>query len=151
MGNALTLGGYRIPGWLLIVYAILFTLLGWSASGIWAAYRYPPPSAVSAESSATLPAPALAPAALSPHVCIDGELAPLRYSAHVYADEPRRRSVTFNGQRYLEGDRLPCGEVVAQIQPSLVILERGERVIILDALEDWIGSAPNRENVNERE
>jgi general secretion pathway protein B len=148
MDASSALSGYRIPGWLLIVYAALFTLLGWSVSGIWAAYRYPPspsPTAL-AKPSTIVPSRILTADAVKLPTCLVGELTPLRYDAHVYADDPHHRSVMFSGQQYREGDRLPCGEIVAQIQPSLVILESGDRVVILDALEDWDGSVLDKED-----
>ncbi|WP_411754181.1 type II secretion system assembly factor GspB [Serratia sp. (in: enterobacteria)] len=127
-------GGYRLPHWLLVAYALLFLALGWLAADVWAGYH--PPSAC-----AVLPAPAKAVVEPEPIVatCEGNALPPLRYSAHVYAEDPQQRSITLNGQQYREGDNLACDAVVAQIQQSITILEQHGQVSILDALEDWPG------------
>lgn len=142
------LSGYRIPGWLLAVYAVLFTLLGWSGAGLWAAYRtHPVPRAAPVDFSAALMIPSAItdPARAAAPVCADGELMPLIYSAHVYADEPPRRSVTFNGRQYHEGDKLACGAEIVQIQQALAVLQIDGHTLWLDALEDWPGGPPRGE------
>ncbi len=137
-------GGYRLPHWLLAVYALLFMVLGWSGASIWAGY-HPPPVCAVLPSLPLLAAPS-PPAAVTQRpadVCQDNVLPPLRYSAHVYAEEPSQRSVTLNGQQYREEESLPCGAVVAQIQQDVTLLELHGRVVVLDALEDWPGGAPD--------
>lgn len=128
-------GGYRLPPWLLVAYALLFLALGWLAADVWAGYNAEPTCAV-------LPAPAKAVAEPPPPVaetCVGNALPPLRYSAHVYAEDPQQRSITLNGRQYREGDNLACDAVVAQIQQDITILEQHGQISVLDALEDWPG------------
>lgn len=128
-------GGYRLPSWLLVAYALLFLALGWLAADVWAGYHPAPACTV-------VPVPAKAAAEPLPPIaetCEGNELPPLRYSAHVYAEDPQQRSITLNGRQYREGDRLACDAVVAQIQQDVTILEQHGQVAVLDALEDWPG------------
>jgi general secretion pathway protein B len=128
-------GGYRLPPWLLVAYALLLLALGWLAGDVWAGYHPVPACTI-------LPAPAKAvaePAQLAAEICEGNVLPALRYSAHVYAEDPQQRSITLNGRQYREGDRLACDAVVAQIQQDITILEQHGQVSVLDALEDWPG------------
>lgn len=127
-------GGYRLPLWLLLAYALLFLTLGWLGAGVWADYHPAPVYAV-------LPTPTEAEVEPQPpvEICEDNALPSLRYSAHVYAEDPQQRSITLNGRQYREGDSLACGAVVAQIQQDITILEQHGQVSVLDALEDWPG------------
>lgn len=131
-------GGYRLPHWLLVAYALLFMLLGWFGAGVWAGYHPAPVCA------ALLPPPAkVAPSAPAVDICEGNILPPLHYSAHVYAADPTQRSITLNSRQYREGDPLPCDVVVAQIQQDVTVLEQHGRVVVLDALEDWPGGSPD--------
>lgn len=138
MDSSPPLSGYRLPAWLLVLYAVLLFALGWIASGVWDSWRSPKhevqdmPSGVTAGSGSAGSGDAV-PA------CQDDVLTPLRYSAHIWADAPAQRSVTLNGTQYREGDTLPCGEEVAQIEPTALVLESLGRRMRLDALWDWPG------------
>lgn len=131
-------GGYRLPPWLLVIYALLLLTLGWLAADVWAGYHPAPACAV-------LPETAKAVAEPQPVVesCEGDAMPALRYTAHVYAENPQQRSITLNGRQYREGDSLACGAVVAQIQQDVTILEQHGQVSVLDALEDWPGGELN--------
>lgn len=141
MGTSPPLSGYRIPAWLLAIYGVLFTALGWFGAGIWADYQTQPRSA-KPDFASVITIPAALMQQETPPPCAEGELMPLRYSAHVYADEPQRRSVTLNGRQYREGDTLTCGGEIVEIQQALTILRYDGRTVLLDALEDWPGGPP---------
>lgn len=135
------LSGFRIPAWLLALYAVLFFALGWIASGAWDSWRNPKVDIVQ---SSTLPAANREPITREVDttlVCDDNTLMTLRYSAHVWADDPEQRSVTLNGTQYREGDTLPCGEEVAAIEPTALVLESLGRRMRLNAMWDWPGGA----------
>lgn len=134
------LSGYRIPAWLLVLYAVLFFALGWIASGV--RERWSGPKADAVQSSASPAAHERATVHADPSlVCDDNTLITLRYSAHVWADAPEQRSVTLNGTQYREGDTLPCGEEVAMIEPTALVLESLGRRMRLNAMWDWTGGA----------
>lgn len=126
-------GGYRLPPWLLAVYALLLLTLGWLAADVWAGYHSAPACAIVPVHTVAEPPQPVA------EVCEGNTLPPLRYTAHVYAEDPQQRSITLNGRQYREGDSLACGAVVAQIQQDVTILEQHGQVSVLDALEDWPG------------
>ena len=67
------------------------------------------------------------------------ELPALHYSAHVYASEDEKRSITLNGQRYQEGDNSASNLIIEQIQQDVTIFNFNGEVFTLDALEDWPG------------
>ncbi|WP_025121670.1 MULTISPECIES: type II secretion system assembly factor GspB [unclassified Serratia (in: enterobacteria)] len=131
-------GGYRLPPWLLLTYALMFLTLGWLAADIWTGYHLSPACAILPEPSKTVaePQPVI-------ETCEDNVIPVLRYTAHVYAEDPQQRSITLNGRQYREGDSLVCGAVVAQIQQDVTILEQHGQVSVLDALEDWPGGELN--------
>jgi general secretion pathway protein B len=129
-------GGYRLPPWLLVAYALLFLALGWLAGDVWAGYHSAPASCPILPASAKAVAEPAQPVA---EICEGNVLPALRYSAHVYAEDPQQRSITLNGRQYREGDSLACDAVVAQIQQDITILEQHGQVSVLDALEDWPG------------
>ena len=133
-------GGYRLPPWLLVVYALLFMTLGWLAADVWTGYHAVPACAI-------LPEPPKEVAAPQSVVerCEGNAMPALRYTAHVYAEDPQQRSITLNGRQYREGDNLACGAVVAQIQQDVTILEQHGQVSVLDALEDWPGGELNEQ------
>lgn len=135
MENQLS-GGYRLPLWLLLSYAVLLLALGWLVGDVWAGYH---PTSTAA--CTVLPASAKAEKEPQPvaETCQGKALPALRYTAHVYAEDPSQRSITLNGRQYREGDSLACDAVVAQIQQDVTILEQHGQVSVLDALEDWPG------------
>ncbi|VEI72981.1 Uncharacterised protein [Serratia fonticola] len=119
--------GLFIPRYLLPVYALLLIAIGWFSGQHWRnneAFAAPAltqvvPSAVvktemprhtvtnadiETAHDENKPAQQVGPDnKVLPSLASD-ELAPLRYSAHVYASEDDKRSITLNGQRYQEGD-----------------------------------------------
>lgn len=141
MDSSPPLSGYRIPAWLLMLYAALLFALGWIASGVWERWRNPKTEAVQSspllaaarEQTMTEGGPGLD--------CHDNQLQALRYSAHVWADAHEQRSVTLNGKQYREGDTLPCGEEVAAIEPTALVLQSLGRRMRLNAMWDWPGGA----------
>ncbi|EPM0597985.1 type II secretion system assembly factor GspB [Klebsiella pneumoniae] len=122
----------QIPGWIIPLYAGLFIALGWFGGEQW---RHPAPPQ-------TLPLP-VAHAALLP-LTAAGEAAPktpppLRYSAHVYASLPEKRSIVLNGKAWTEGDSPLPNLVVEQIQQDVTIFSFNGTTFTLAALEDWPG------------
>ena len=87
-------------------------------------------------------AKASAPAA--PEVDSD-TLPPLRYSAHVYASRPEKRSIVLNGKAWTEGDSPLPNLVVEQIQQDVTIFSFNGTTFTLAALEDWPGGKIDEE------
>ncbi len=148
----------QIPGWIIPLYAGLFIALGWFGGEQW---RHPAPpqtlpllygacgaSAVNrrrgdrAKDAAAAAAKASAPAA--PEVDSD-TLPPLRYSAHVYASRPEKRSIVLNGKAWTEGDSPLPNLVVEQIQQDVTIFSFNGTTFTLAALEDWPGGKIDEE------
>ena len=126
----------QIPGWIIPLYAGLFIALGWFGGEQW---RHPSPPQ-------TLPLP-VAHAALLP-LTAAGETAPkppLRYSAHVYASRPEKRSIVLNGKAWTEGDSPLPNLVVEQIQQDVTIFSFNGTTFTLAALEDWPGGKIDEE------
>ncbi|MEQ9906083.1 type II secretion system assembly factor GspB [Pectobacterium aroidearum] len=164
------LAKYPMPGYLMVIYALLFIALGWFSHQRWGSPTSP--AVALAAQAATLPAaegqaPA-APAATPPqqeeaHVdapalpekrttlplpaISNGEVPPLTYSAHVYTSDEAKRSITLNGLQFREGDSPIEGLTIEQIQQDMTIFSVEGEVFILEALEDWPGG---KFNENER-
>lgn len=130
--------GYRIPAWLLAAYALLTFLLGWFSADARNAWREQAAHAapVNIATSAPKPVSVGSPPDLG---CDEKKLVALRYSAHVWADEPQQRSVTLNGRQYRQGDALACGEEIVDIEPEVLIIHAFGRYLRLHALTDWPG------------
>ncbi|MEH0835156.1 type II secretion system assembly factor GspB [Pectobacterium cacticida] len=167
------LTNYPMPGYLMVIYALLFIALGWFSHQRWgsATSSQPPtlsvqaatlptaPNAlvitpqppethaeapVSMEKKATLPLPAIS----------NDEIPALTYSAHVYTSDEAKRSITLNGQLFHEGDSPIEGLVIEQIQQDMTIFSVRGDAFILEALEDWPGGKFNeneRSAIEERE
>ncbi len=86
----------------------------------------------------TPPPAAKASAPAAPEVNSD-TLPPLRYSAHVYASRPEKRSIVLNGKAWTEGDSPLPNLVVEQIQQDVTIFSFNGTTFTLAALEDWPG------------
>lgn len=160
--------GLFIPGYLLPIYALLLVALGWFSGQFWRnneAHAAPvltqvaPPAAPQtaavkpAEAKAAIePAPVhnadkpvkpvvskpVAPKEVLPPLPSD-EVAPLKYSAHVYSTEDDERSITLNGQRYQEGESPAPNLTIEQIQQDATVFNFNGEVFTLIALEDWPG------------
>ncbi|WP_422529036.1 type II secretion system assembly factor GspB [Serratia fonticola] len=170
--NAHPAKGLFIPRYLLPVYALLLIAIGWFSGQHWRnneAFAAPAltqvvPSAVvktemprhtvtnaDRETVHDENKPAQQVGADNktlPSLASD-ELAPLRYSAHVYASEDDKRSITLNGQRYQEGDRPAPNLMIEQIQQDVTIFNFNGEVFTLDALEDWPGGKVDSESAAE--
>ncbi|MFP1920839.1 type II secretion system assembly factor GspB [Lonsdalea quercina] len=138
--------GYVIPGYLLVLYALLLFALGWLGHQRCQEFRQattPPPHTATAPPShaTTLPTASAAPMPAAPSAD-NGELPAFTYSAHVFTSEPERRSITLNNQRYREGDSPFGGVVIEQIQQDVTVFSVNGEPFILDALEDWPGGKP---------
>lgn len=72
-------------------------------------------------------------------------LPPLRYSAHVYASRPEKRSIVLNGKAWTEGDSPLPNLVVEQIQQDVTIFSFNGTTFTLAALEDWPGGKIDEE------
>lgn len=164
--------GLFIPRYLLPVYALLLIAIGWFSGQHWRsneAFAAPaltqavPSTAVKTVMSRDRNTNADIEAAhdenkpvqqagsdkkILPFLASD-ELAPLRYSAHVYASEDDKRSITLNGQRYQEGDSPAPNLTIEQIQQDVTIFNFNGDVFTLDALEDWPGGKVERESAAE--
>ncbi|MFJ5396186.1 type II secretion system assembly factor GspB [Pectobacterium parvum] len=163
------LARYPMPGYLMVIYALLFTALGWFSHQRWGSPASP--TTTLAAQAATLPvAEEQTPAALAapPHTSqthtdtptssekratlplpaiSNGEIPPLAYSAHVYTSDETKRSITLNGLQFREGDSPIEGLTLEQIQQDMTIFSVEGEVFILEALEDWPGG---KFNENER-
>ncbi|AHG18862.2 hypothetical protein Z042_03985 [Chania multitudinisentens RB-25] len=167
--------GLFIPGYLLPIYALLFIAFGWFAREHW--HNSPALDRPAAMLSQAVPS-AIAQTAPTPPAVVDpkvvnqpskdtavqentdkeippGELASdelpaLRYSAHVYASEDEKRSITLNGQRYHEGDSPAANLTIEQIQQDVTIFNFNGEVFTLDALEDWPGGKVDVANPSEK-
>ncbi|MFW5410038.1 type II secretion system assembly factor GspB [Pectobacterium brasiliense] len=163
------LARYPMPGYLMVIYALLFTALGWFSHQRWGSSASP--TTTLAAQAATLPAAEVqTPAALAatPHqeethtdtpapsekrttlplpAISNGEIPPLAYSAHVYTSDETKRSITLNGLQFREGDSPIEGLTIEQIQQDMTIFSVEGEVFILEALEDWPGG---KFNENER-
>lgn len=71
-------------------------------------------------------------------------LPPLRYSAHVYASLPEKRSIVLNGKAWSEGDSPLPNLVVEQIQQDVTILASTAQHLPA-ALDDWPGGKIDEE------
>ncbi|AWL53233.1 TPA: type II secretion system assembly factor GspB [Klebsiella pneumoniae] len=154
----------QIPGWIIPLYAGLFIALGWFGGEQWrhpappqtlplpvahaallpltaageAAPKTPPPAPKTPPPAAKASAPA------APEVDSD-TLPPLRYSAHVYASLPEKRSIVLNGKAWTEGDSPLPNLVVEQIQQDVTIFSFNGTTFTLAALEDWPGGKIDEE------
>ncbi len=72
-------------------------------------------------------------------------LPPLRYSAHVYASLPEKRSIVLNGKAWSEGDSPLPNLVVEQIQQDVTIFSFNGTTFTLAALDDWPGGKIDEE------
>ena len=70
---------------------------------------------------------------------------PLRYSAHVYASLPEKRSIVLNGKAWSEGDSPLPNLVVEQIQQDVTIFSFNGTTFTLAALDDWPGGKIDEE------
>ncbi|MEH2921085.1 type II secretion system assembly factor GspB [Samsonia erythrinae] len=152
---------YPVPGYLMIIYALLFIALGWFSHQRWGSAACAISSQIThasalptsgeqttSASALTLPeknAPEDTPAppekkAMLPLPAIrDGDIPPLTYSAHVYTSDEAKRSITLNGQQFHEGDVPVEGLIIEQIQHDMTIFSVEGEAFILEALEDWPG------------
>ncbi|MFC0228504.1 type II secretion system assembly factor GspB [Serratia aquatilis] len=165
--------GLFIPHYLLPVYALLFIAFGWFSSEHWRnnpqldhpvatiakvvpsavaqnhiAQVKPDAAAVANKETVEQNIPTVQPAPAE--TLASDELPALRYSAHVYASEDDKRSITLNGQRYREGDSPAPNLIIEQIQQDVTIFDFNGEVFTLDALEDWPGGKVDEENPSER-
>ncbi|TQI80015.1 general secretion pathway protein B [Serratia fonticola] len=161
--------GLFVPRYLLPVYALLLIAIGWFCGQHWRsneAFAAPTqtqtlPSAAAKATKATptaknagikpphdenKPAQPLGTEKQSPPSLASDELAPLRYSAHVYASEDDKRSITLNGHRYQEGDSPAPNLTIEQIQQDVTVFNFNGEVFTLDALEDWPGGKVDKES-----
>lgn len=161
------LARYPMPGYLMVIYALLFIALGWFSHQRWGSPTSP--SNTLAAQAATLPTaegPPLTPSAPPPHQEVphadapapqekkttlslpaisNGEIPPLTYSAHVYTSDEAKRSITLNGVQFREGDSPIEGLTLEQIQQDMTIFSVEGEVFILEALEDWPGGKFNED------
>jgi general secretion pathway protein B len=91
-------------------------------------------SAASAPSPASAPAVEPAPAAVASYeaaAASDASLPALNLEFHAFADDPARRFVYINGEKYVEGSRLQAGPRVVRITADGVILEAAGQQLML--------------------
>ncbi|BAH61811.1 pullulanase-specific type II secretion system component B [Klebsiella pneumoniae subsp. pneumoniae NTUH-K2044] len=147
----------QIPGWIIPLYAGLFIALGWFGGEQW---RHPSPpqtlplpvahaallplTAAGETAPKNPPSAVKASAPAAPEVDSD-TLPPLRYSAHVYASRPEKRSIVLNGKAWTEGDSPLPNLVVEQIQQDVTIFSFNGTTFTLAALEDWPGGKIDEE------
>ncbi|MCS5880327.1 type II secretion system assembly factor GspB [Klebsiella variicola subsp. variicola] len=88
---------------------------------------------------------AVKPSAPAAPVMDSDTLPPLRYSAHVYASLPEKRSIVLNGKAWSEGDSPLPNLVVEQIQQDVTIFSFNGTTFTLAALDDWPGGKIDEE------
>ncbi|HGW1121064.1 TPA: type II secretion system assembly factor GspB [Klebsiella pneumoniae] len=136
----------QIPGWIIPLYSGLFIALGWFGGEQW---RHPAPPQtlpLPVAHAALLPLTAAGEAAPKTPPEVDSDtLPPLRYSAHVYASLPEKRSIVLNGKAWTEGDSPLPNLVVEQIQQDVTIFSFNGTTFTLEALEDWPGGKIDEE------
>ncbi|MEB7885644.1 type II secretion system assembly factor GspB [Serratia fonticola] len=161
--------GLFIPRYLLPVYALLLIAIGWFSGQHWrhneafaapALTQVAPSVVVKMEMprhtvtnadretahDENKPAQQVGSDNKVPPSLASDELTPLRYSAHVYASEDDKRSITLNGQRYQEGDSPAPNLTIEQIQQDVTLFNFNGEVFTLDALEDWPGGKVDSES-----
>ncbi|BES85614.1 hypothetical protein PEC302107_35270 [Pectobacterium araliae] len=166
------LARYPMPGYLMVVYALLFIALGWFSHQRWGSPTASPTTTLAVHAAAlptsegkTPATPTVTPHQEEAHVDIDkpalpekktmlplpaisnGDVPPLIYSAHVYTSDEAKRSITLNGLQFREGDSPVEGLTIEQIQQDMTIFSVEGEAFILEALEDWPGG---KFNENER-
>ena len=147
----------QIPGWIIPLYAGLFIALGWFGGEQWR-HPLPPqtlplpvahaallPLTAAGETAPKNPPSAVKPSAPAAPVVDSDTLPPLRYSAHVYASLPEKRSIVLNGKAWTEGDSPLPNLVVEQIQQDVTIFSFNGTTFTLAALEDWPGGKIDEE------
>ena len=147
----------QIPGWIIPLYAGLFIALGWFGGEQW---RHPSPPqtlplpvahaallplTTAGETAPKIPPSAVKPSAPAAPVVDSDTLPPLRYSAHVYASLPEKRSIVLNGKAWSEGDSPLPNLVVEQIQQDVTIFSFNGTTFTLAALDDWPGGKIDEE------
>ncbi|MBC4922201.1 type II secretion system assembly factor GspB [Klebsiella variicola] len=147
----------QIPGWIIPLYAGLFIALGWFGGEQW---RHPSPPqtlplqvahaallplTAAGETAPKNPPSAVKPSAPAAPVVDSDTLPPLRYSAHVYASLPEKRSIVLNGKAWSEGDSPLPNLVVEQIQQDVTIFSFNGTTFTLAALDDWPGGKIDEE------
>ncbi|HIG9799083.1 TPA: type II secretion system assembly factor GspB [Klebsiella variicola] len=147
----------QIPGWIIPLYAGLFIALGWFGGEHW---RHPSPPqtlplpvahaallplTAAGETAPKNPPSAVKPSAPAAPVMDSDTLPPLRYSAHVYASLPEKRSIVLNGKAWSEGDSPLPNLVVEQIQQDVTIFSFNGTTFTLAALDDWPGGKIDEE------
>ena len=147
----------QIPGWVIPLYAGLFIALGWFGGEQW---RHPSPPqtlplpvahaallplTATGETAPKNPPSAVKPSAPAAPVMDSDTLPPLRYSAHVYASLPEKRSIVLNGKAWSEGDSPLPNLVVEQIQQDVTIFSFNGTTFTLAALDDWPGGKIDEE------
>lgn len=96
--------------------------------------RDTPALAFATEPAAETPAPVRTAPAFSP---ASPRPQSLTFSTHIYASDPSFRTVTINGTRLTEGDRIDESLLLLEITREGVVFERnGERVEVA-VLNDW--------------
>lgn len=147
----------QIPGWIIPLYAGLFIALCWFGGEQW---RHPSPPqtlplpvahaallplTAAGETAPKNPPSAVKPSAPAAPVMDSDTLPPLRYSAHVYASLPEKRSIVLNGKAWSEGDSPLPNLVVEQIQQDVTIFSFNGTTFTLAALDDWPGGKIDEE------
>ena len=147
----------QVPGWIIPLYAGLFIALGWFGGEQW---RHPSPPqtlplpvahaallplTAAGETAPKNPPSAVKPSAPAAPVVDSDTLPPLRYSAHVYASLPEKRSIVLNGKAWSEGDSPLPNLVVEQIQQDVTIFSFNGTTFTLAALDDWPGGTIDEE------
>lgn len=147
----------QIPCVTVPLYAALLIALGWFGGEQW---RHPSPPqtlplpvahaallplTAAGETAPKNPPSAVKPSAPAAPVVDSDTLPPLRYSAHVYASLPEKRSIVLNGKAWSEGDSPLPNLVVEQIQQDVTIFSFNGTTFTLAALDDWPGGKIDEE------
>lgn len=141
-----------LPAYWLGVYAILLFLCGWFGGQRWLEHQQSvaSPPVINPVALSLLPRPTTRAKSVSftlpdeetDSEPVPGELPALIYSAHVYSSDEKRRTVTLNNQIYHQGEAFLDRFIIEQIQQDATLFSDGDRLFILDALENWPGGMP---------
>lgn len=65
------------------------------------------------------------------------QIPPLRFEAHIYASEPKKRWVKVNGKDLQEGQWITADIQLKEITANYVLLQTGRQLFSMEALSEW--------------
>lgn len=65
------------------------------------------------------------------------QIPPLRFEAHIYASDPKKRWVKVNGKDLQEGQWVTADIQLKEITPNYVLLQTGRQLFSMESLSEW--------------